>query len=450
MQNSQTTISDSAGNLLFFTNGAKIYNRNNAIMKNGDSLNYGALWADYFHGGAYGALEDIIGLPTDTAQIWNLVHYYSEYNPYTPPAIYAWRIEETKIDMRGDSGLGTVIFKNKILIQDTIGTYATACQHANGRDWWVLASQSSSNCLNTLLIEPDTVIQYPMQCLGGEYKSQDAGQAAFSPDGTKFAWVGGYSGINIYDFDRCSGILNNPIDLPFYYAGNPIYNYQYGLSFSSDSRFLYIAQSYYILQFDLASVNISGSVDTIGYIANPPDSTEARGYYFLMQLAPDGKRYISANNGIKYLHVINHPDKKGDSCNFVNYGFPLPYYNSFGLPSYPGNYRLGALHGSPCDTLTKADTTGVGIAKITREKILKIYPNPATDYAIIDYGFTDWSRGATQLVIYDAIGQVIYTQTLPMYSGFQKLDVSKFAAGVYEVVIKRSGGVVASGRLVRE
>ena len=216
LDNSQTTISDSIGNLLYFTDGARIYNRNNATMQNGDSLNFGALWSDYFHGSTYDELEDMVGLPTDTSGLWNLIHYYVEYNSDTEPYLYAWRIEETKIDMRDDGGLGTVVFKNKILIQDTIGTYATACQHANGRDWWVLASQSSSNCLYTLLVQPDTVVQYPMQCLGGDYKSQDAGQAAFSPDGTKFAWVGGRGGINVYDFDRCTGLLSSPLNLPFY------------------------------------------------------------------------------------------------------------------------------------------------------------------------------------------------------------------------------------------
>ena len=84
-----------------------------------------------------------------------------------------------------------------------------------------------------------------------------------------------------------------------------------------------------------------------------------------------------------------------------------------------------------------------------REKILKIYPNPAGDYAIVDYGFTDWSMGTqVSMEIVNAIGQVVYTQALPMYSGFQKLDVSKFVAGLYSVAIKRSGAIVATAKLV--
>jgi hypothetical protein len=113
---------------------------------------------------------------------------------------------------------------------------------------------------------------------------------------------------------------------------------------------------------------------------------------------------------------------------------------------YPGNYRLGPLRGSTCDTLSTATTA----IKAVNEKILKIYPSPATDYTIIDYGFTDWSQGETELVIYNSIGQVIYSQALPKYSGFQKLDVTKFAAGLYNVSIKRAGVVVAIAKLVKD
>ena len=85
MSNGQTTISDSAGNLLFFTNGAKVFNVDDSIMQNGDSLNYGAAWVDYYGGMDYDAIEDIVGLPTDTVSIWNLIHYYEEYTPNAPP-----------------------------------------------------------------------------------------------------------------------------------------------------------------------------------------------------------------------------------------------------------------------------------------------------------------------------------------------------------------------------
>src|SRR5579871_2929872 len=58
MDRSQTTISDSAGNLLFCSNGAKVYDRRDSIMMNGDSINYGWEWEQY-QGATYPLLEEI-------------------------------------------------------------------------------------------------------------------------------------------------------------------------------------------------------------------------------------------------------------------------------------------------------------------------------------------------------------------------------------------------------
>jgi hypothetical protein len=343
MEISSTTVSDSAGHLLFYTNGATVFNSAGGIMYNGDSINYGFEWNSE-GGGEYDWVADIIALPTDSPNLWNLFHYFVTYNTNVYPFLYPWRIEQTQIDMNGDSGLGAVVFKNKKIIQDTIAGYMTACRHANGRDWWILEGVTNSNCLHTLLVQPDTVMNFGLQCIGNNYVVADAGQAVFSPDGTKFVWIGGPGGVNLFDFDRCNGVLSNP---KHFYVADSIA--QYGAAFSPDSRFLYVAQTLYIFQFDTWADSVEASVDTVGMVTPPPDSGFL-GTYFCMQLAPNGKIYIDATNGIKYLHVINNPNAKGDSCGMVNYGFPTPYYDQTSLPNYP-NYRLGPLVGSGCDTI---------------------------------------------------------------------------------------------------
>ncbi|MDB5281193.1 MAG: hypothetical protein JWO06_268 [Bacteroidota bacterium] len=436
MENSQTTISDIDGNLQFYSNGAKVYTSTNSIMQNGDSINYGYMW-DSWGGAFYNLFEDLMALPSDTPGIWNLFHYYFEFNLNVVLPEYPWRIYQTRIDMRRNTGIGEVMYKNKSVIQDTLGSYVIACRHANGRDWWLTASKTSSNCIYEELVQPDTVIDKGTQCIGGDYLSDDGGQAAFSTNGEKFAWMGGASGLNLYNFDRCSGVVSDPILFPFY-ANHDSGIVEYGLAFSPNSRFLYVAQSKYIIQLDTWANDIWASRDTVGYYQRPPDSTSFPGTYFLMQLAPDGKIYVSATNGIKWLHVINQPDLKGDSCNFVNYGFPLPTYNSHGLPSYP-NYRLGALAGSPCDTLATLTTA----IQADKEKILKVFPNPAQDFVIIDYGFTDWNKGPISLQVVNGSGQIEHEQKLPMYSGYQKVDVSRFAVGAYNAAIIRNNIIVA-------
>ena len=116
---------------------------------------------------------------------------------------------------------------------------------------------------------------------------------------------------------------------------------------------------------------------------------------------------------------------------------------SVGVPSFP-NYRLGALPSGACDTLTGLNE----VERDAKEQIIKVYPNPAADYIVVDYGFTDWNKAQPNLEICNALGQIVYTQVLPMYSGVQKIDLNEFATGVYTVFIKRSGGVVGAQKLV--
>ncbi len=85
-----------------------------------------------------------------------------------------------------------------------------------------------------------------------------------------------------------------------------------------------------------------------------------------------------------------------------------------------------------------------------REMQLRVFPNPATDVVTVDYCFTDWSKGNTQLEITNTIGQVVYAQELPQYSGFQKVNVSSFARGSYTVYIKRGNAVVAREKMMKE
>ena len=88
--------------------------------------------------------------------------------------------------------------------------------------------------------------------------------------------------------------------------------------------------------------------------------------------------------------------------------------------------------------------------RAAKEKILKVFPNPASDYVIVDYGFTDWNKGEVSLEIENMLGQTIYTQTLPMYSGYQKIDISAYANGFFTVAIKRQGAIVVSSNFVKE
>jgi hypothetical protein len=160
---------------------------------------------------------------------------------------------------------------------------------------------------------------------------------ASSPDGRKVAHVMTNYGLEIFDFDRCTGKFSNPISIPYPQIADSTW-IGLGLAFSPSGRFLYFGMTQYVFQYDLWATNIPASVDTVAIY----DGFEAPfgSYFATMQRGPDGKIYESCGSSEYVLHVIEEPDKKGDSCKFLQHGLKLPSY-CLGVPSFP-NYRLGA------------------------------------------------------------------------------------------------------------
>src|SRR5207247_1684286 len=149
-----------------------------------------------------------------------------------------------------------------------------------------------------------------------------------------------------YDFDRCTGVLSNPINLPLpIIVANSWLGM--GVAISPNNRFLYVSLTRHLYQFDLWAPDIFGSIDTVGIYDGFQGSFAS--LFHTAKLGPDGKIYISCGNSDTVYHVINQPDLKGYSCEFRQHAIHLSR-PSLGVPSFP-NYRTGALNRSPCDTL---------------------------------------------------------------------------------------------------
>ena len=126
-------ISDSNGNLLFYTNGLTIYNRTHQVMLNGDNL-----LGDTYQTAAQGAL--IVPLPNS-----NSIYYIFTTDCYCSTHMdssngYRYSI----VDMNRDGGKGEVITKN-VLLYAFSTERLTAARHANGIDVWVITNQKNSN-----------------------------------------------------------------------------------------------------------------------------------------------------------------------------------------------------------------------------------------------------------------------------------------------------------------
>lgn len=115
---------DSTGELLFYTNGVTVYNKNNQVMMNGDSL-----------GGHISSMQSVVIVP-DPANA-------HEYYIFTTDAIenqYQNGLCWSKVNMQLDNGLGGVTTKKNQLLTG-VRERLTAIKRPGCNGYWVLTYQ---------------------------------------------------------------------------------------------------------------------------------------------------------------------------------------------------------------------------------------------------------------------------------------------------------------------
>jgi hypothetical protein len=418
------SICDTAGNLLFYTNGTYIANKNHDTLYNSKDFNPGYLTDVYYEGLGLGMPQGAIVLPVPQSSTNYIVVYMSGEEIESPSGsdyVTGLELRYSEIDMALDGGLGGISIdkKKEVLVTDTM-TYGqlTACKHANGRDWWIISHKYYSNKYYKFLLTPEGILGPYSQHIGSEYRIGYFGKNVFSPDGSKLAHVGQTDTLDLFNFDRCTGELSNNISfrIPDSIQCN-------SCEFSASGRFLYVATLLNVFQYDMWANNIEASAIKVAEYDSVPGFPL---WFGLMQLAPDNKIYISTYSGSTFLHKIDKPDSLGIACSLVQSGVLLPSYNSLSLPNFP-NYDLGPLQGSPCDTLYL-----VNMNPQERNVSFRISPNPSVDWFNIVYD-TDHNISAT---IYDAFGREVKQFTLYPWFKNRIVYVDDLLSGVYFLTLR--------------
>jgi len=330
-------ISDSTGNLLLYSNGCYISNADGGEVQGSSGLNPGTMYNIFCAGDVgYNIPQGMMAVPHSTDSFLYYFFHFLVTGSISKNLLY------TLVDVSANNGQGITISKNQLIISDTIAYDGMhAVKHANGRDWWVIAAKEYSNKYYLVLLSPQGVI-VKEQIVGESTLSGAGGQITFSPDGTKLARFNTRDDLRIFNFDRCTGTLSNPVFIPVEdNADNELYA---GLAWSADGRYLYAAEVKRILQFDTWAANIAAS-KTI--VAEKPPSPSPNFAY--LELGPDGYIYCRPLGGQFFMHRIKHPEREGLACEVQQsyYELEYPYVN---LPHFP-NFRLGPIDGSSCDTL---------------------------------------------------------------------------------------------------
>lgn len=317
-----SSISDTSGNLLFYTNGVVVYNRNHQIMVNSITpmADTNSIWSCI-----------IIPHPAYSDSIFYIFSSVSiGYTPgpggyYPSPFGYYYSI----VDMSGDGGNGEVKDSN-ILLSTSNTERLTAARHADGESLWVLTNDRFSNKFMAWQITCDGLQPNPVVSNAGEIVGDYLtnwgpvhGTMKVSPDGKQLCVVhqgdvglegspDSLSFFQIFNFDNATGKISNPRII-----NTPAYEESATCEYSPDSRFLYVfglagqPVRYFLDQFEAklaTEAEIAVSRTRISYCVG----SDCNNGFFDIQAAPDGKLYL--NHNATKLSVISRPNVKAPGC----------------------------------------------------------------------------------------------------------------------------------------
>lgn len=311
------TISDNSGNLLFYTNGVTVWNRNHVIMTNGNGLL-----------GDQSSTQSAIIVQKPVSN--NIYYIFCSDNDAGVNGI-----TYSEVDMSLSGGLGS------ITINKNIPLYAPSCEklcavrNCNNQDLWIISHDWNTNVFRCWSVDPIGVGNIQSWSTSGLIPSGvtqgSYGQLKASSDGKKLAacyygLAGGINKIEIYDFNPSNGFVTNAQTISTELG-------IYGCEFSPNGKILYAGCNQgLLLQWNLCAGTISQIQSSRTIISN------AGPFIGSLQIGPDGKIYVARNN--TSLSVINNPNIIGAGCDYQDLSVPLAGRSSrMGLPNFASYYN---------------------------------------------------------------------------------------------------------------
>lgn len=332
-----TSVCDQDGNLLFFSNGINIYDRNRNVLP-------GWVPPNGFYAGSSHMAQGNLLLPINDSIYYAFV-IIVDTPSYTRGSYYS------TINRNLNQGLGQVIATHQF-VEDSLTEAMSAVRHADGESWWILWHETETNVYLKMLIHPSGTITMSRQAVGAEVKKVNGGPLSmikFSEQGERFAIMEGEGRVGVYDFDRCSGEITVRDSIIKTVVPNQVFG---GMTFSPSGKYLYTndvepADSSVLYQYCLDSSNLLSSEILIHKFDNTGSTIKKM--FFSSKLAPDDKIYLTHDwfldslGPLDSLSIIEYPDSHGLACGFNLVGLPMTgSAPSFVPPNIP-NYRLGPL-----------------------------------------------------------------------------------------------------------
>ena len=304
-----SSFSDKNGNLLFYSDGTSVWNKNGFQMPNGANL---------------------LGNPTSTqsAIIVPFPQNSNLFYIFTVGAIEnkigEYGLHSYTVDMTKDSGLGDVVVGSALDLSDGENVNWTeklaSVKGAECNTFWVVSFVK--NTYYSYKVDINGLNTTPVKSIVSYTSGDRRGYLKLSPNGNYLAnatYNLSNEGetrngkLHLHSFDNLTGkVLDNGVEL---ISNTSTDGEPYGIEFSSNSTKLYTSTyngtTNKLIQFDLESSNIPSSKSLIN---------SQNGYRGALQLAPNGKIYAtvpsSYENGTNYLNAINAPNELAENCDF--------------------------------------------------------------------------------------------------------------------------------------
>jgi hypothetical protein len=313
-----SVMCDNNGNLLFFTDGVSVWNRNLQLMPNGTGL----------LGNSSATQSALIVPEPGNCNIYFIVTVSSQFLLPTIPLSYS------VVDMSLNGGLGDISSKNNPLYLPVTERLAATLQ-SNGKDYWIVSQAYGTNGFVAFSVTSSGINTTPVISFSGPVLNEimgyynAIGYMKFSPDGSKLCYANSVGRSQLFDFNNATGVVSNNVTL--------VDSLGYGVEFSPDNSKLYVSTwhpyAYIITQYDLSAGSASAIQNSATKIVNEKYNADLSFKYGgALQLGPDNKIY-SAVLDEYFLSVINKPDLPGKQCKYADTGIILSNQCLDGLPN---------------------------------------------------------------------------------------------------------------------